>query len=59
MPANMAEAGFHGFAAMFRLSADNLNFCLEHDGSRSNRRDAQLTSPRRGEVDAHRQMRGG
>jgi hypothetical protein len=32
---------------------------LEHDGFKSNRRDAQLTSPRRGEVDAHRQMRGG
>jgi hypothetical protein len=28
MPANMAEAGFHGFAATFRTSADNLDFSL-------------------------------
>jgi hypothetical protein len=49
MPANMAEAGVARFAAAFRTSADNLDFCLEHE----------VTSPRRGEVDAHRQMRGG
>jgi hypothetical protein len=49
MPANMAQAGLRGFAPAFRTSADNLDFCLEH----------QVTSPRRGEVDAHRQMRGG
>jgi DNA-binding GntR family transcriptional regulator len=28
-------------------------------GFKSNRHDAQFTSPRRGEVDVHRQMRGG
>jgi hypothetical protein len=32
---------------------------LERDDFNSNRRDAQFTSRRRGEVDAHRQMRGG